>query len=65
MVHYLRDNRSNLVGEVVNGQHEYYDYDGLGSLVGYTNSSGTLIQSYTYNEWGVITGSSSSLALWA
>lgn len=36
------------------GESEYYDYDGLGSVVGLTSASGTDLNSYSYDSYGNI-----------
>lgn len=37
----------------VSGARYYYHYDGLGSVVALSNSSGTLVESYRYNVFGI------------
>jgi RHS repeat-associated protein len=39
----------------------YYSADGLGSITSLTNSSGAAAQTYTYDSFGKVTGSSGSL----
>jgi RHS repeat-associated protein len=39
----------------------YYNVDGLGSVTSLANGSGTLTQTYTYDSFGKVTGSSGSL----
>ena len=39
----------------------FYQADGLGSITSLTNGSGTVAQSYTFDSFGNVTGSSGSL----
>jgi RHS repeat-associated protein len=43
------------------GAASYYDADGLGSVTSLTNSAGAAAQTYTYDSFGNVTGSSGSL----
>ncbi len=43
------------------GQTYYYHFDGLGSVIGLTNSSGSLVESYSYDVYGNITTPLSSV----
>jgi RHS repeat-associated protein len=43
------------------GATSYYNADGLGTVTSLTNSSGAAAQTYTYDSFGKVTGSSGSL----
>jgi len=45
-----------------NGQIYYYAVDGLGSVVGVTNASGTVQNAYLYDAWGQLRNQTGSLA---
>lgn len=55
---YLRDEKGKLVSQRVGMTAYYYLFDGLGSVVGLTDSSGTLVNSYKYDPWGQDLGGS-------
>jgi RHS repeat-associated protein len=42
----------NVISESGNDFHDFYQYDGLGSVVGLTDFRGRLIQRYAYDAWG-------------
>ena len=47
--YFTRDNNGGLIGErTPGGAHYYYLFDGLGSVVGVTDSSGSLANTYAY-----------------
>jgi RHS repeat-associated protein len=52
--YYVRDDKGNLISERTPGGTYYYLLDGLGSVVGITNSSGNLVDSkaYKYDPFG-------------
>jgi RHS repeat-associated protein len=53
--HYTRYSCGMLVYErLPNGNKYYYLFDGLGSIVGLTNSSGSEVNAYDYDPYGVI-----------
>src|SRR5258708_11953063 len=60
--YYTRDNRGNLVDERTSCGTFYYRFDGLGSIVGLTDSSGNLEgnERYVYDPYGNITNTVSS-----
>src|SRR5579872_2866868 len=43
-----------------NGPRYYYVYDGHGDVVALTDSTGTVVASYSYDVWGNLTASSES-----
>jgi RHS repeat-associated protein len=49
---YVREPDGTLIDERTSGGSYYYLFDGLGSIIGLTNSSGTLVASYTYEPYG-------------
>jgi RHS repeat-associated protein len=50
---YTRDNRGTLVSlRAASGNRYYYLFDGLGSVVGLVNSSGSKVNSYSYDPYG-------------
>ncbi len=51
-VDYTRDPSGTLVSERINGTSYHYLYDGTGSVIGLTNSSGQLVNTYTYDPYG-------------
>jgi RHS repeat-associated protein len=54
-VYFTRDDEGGLVGaRPTSGAKYYYLFDGLGSVVGLTDSSGTLLRSYRYDPYGSI-----------
>ncbi len=55
--YYTRCSCSQLLDEVKpDGSKYYYLFDGLGSVIGMTNSSGTLVNFYDYDPYGQILG---------
>lgn len=60
--YYVRDNKGQLMGEELpSGAHDYYLFDGLGSVVGLTNSTGAVADSYAYDPYGNVTSSTGSV----
>lgn len=58
---WIRDSAGRLVGQNANGTRHYYLTDRLGSIVGLTDSSGTLAQTYKYEPYGLLRSSSGSV----
>jgi RHS repeat-associated protein len=51
---YTRDNQGTLVSpRAASGSRYYYLFDGLGSVVGLVNSSGSKVNSYSYDPYGM------------
>ena len=63
---YTRDNRGQLTEErLPNGASYvpyYYLFDGLGSIVGLTDGSGNVVNTYAYQPYGKLAGSTGSVA---
>lgn len=63
---FTRDNKGQLVEERLPGTPNYvpyyYLFDGLGSVVGLTDSSGTLVNTYSYQPFGKLASSTGSVA---
>jgi RHS repeat-associated protein len=59
---YTRDNRGNLIGQRKSSTTHYYLVDGLGSIIGLINTSGTLMNTYKYDPYGTITSSTGTVA---
>ncbi len=57
---FTRDNQGALIDERTTSGNYYYMFDGLGSVVGLTNSSGNQANSYSYDPYGNTTSSSGS-----
>lgn len=51
-----------LVGLRQGDNRYYYIFDGLGSVVGLTDSSGTLINTYSYDPYGNILNQTEAVA---
>ncbi|MGH2597261.1 MAG: DNRLRE domain-containing protein [Actinomycetota bacterium] len=51
-IRYTRDPSGNLLDERMSTGNFYYSVDGLGSVVGLTNSTGQLVNTYTYDPYG-------------
>ncbi len=57
---YTRDHAGTLVG-IRGSNRSYYLFDGLGSVVAVTSSSGSVTNSYTYDPFGVTTETKATL----
>jgi RHS repeat-associated protein len=56
--YFMRDNRGTLVGaRETTGALHYFLFDGLGSVVGLVNPSGTLTDTYSYEPYGKLLSS--------
>lgn len=51
--YYTRDNSGNLISLRTGGTSYYYLVDGLGSVVGLVNSTGTKVNTYKYDPYGI------------
>ncbi len=65
--YFIRDNRGTLATERITSgsttSSYYYLFDGLGSVVALTDSSGTVVNTYSYDPYGNVTpGASNSMA---
>ena len=49
---FTRDPKGTLVSERAGGNHYYYLYNAQGTVIGLVNSSGTLVDSYSYDPYG-------------
>ena len=63
---FTRDNTGLLVGErLPGGSRFYYLYDGLGSVAGLTDSTGAVVNTYSYEPYGKVASSTGTTAnLW-
>jgi YD repeat-containing protein len=59
--YYVRDNSGQLVDEHLSSGVYYYLFDGLGSVVGLTDSSGKLVQTYQYDPYSNLTSSTGTV----
>jgi len=63
---YTRDNKGQLVEERIPGVPNYtpyyYLFDGLGSVVGLTDGSGNVVNTYSYEPYGKLASSTGSVA---
>lgn len=59
---YLRDNRGELLEQRLPTGDSYYLYDGLGSVVGLTDTSGNVEATYKYEPFGRLISSTGSIA---
>ncbi|HSH58866.1 MAG TPA: RHS repeat-associated core domain-containing protein [Acidimicrobiales bacterium] len=59
---YTRDNRGSLVAQRTPDGTFYYLFDGLGSVVGLVNASGTKVASYAYDPYGRQTSAEPAVA---
>ena len=60
---FTRDNTGLLVGErLPGGSRFYYLYDGLGSVVGLTDSTGAVVNTYSYEPYGKTASSTGTTA---
>jgi RHS repeat-associated protein len=50
------------LSELISGTTSYYEQDGLGSVSSLSNSSGALANTYTYDSYGKLTGSTGTLS---
>ncbi len=60
--HYTRDNKGALVAQRGPSATHYYLVDALGSVVGLTDSSGSLAATYRYEPYGKLVSSTGSLS---
>ncbi len=60
--YYTRTPGGELLGFRRNGARYYYLFDGLGSIMGVTNSSGSVVNTYRYDPYGAIQYSSEQVA---
>jgi len=60
--YYVRDNGGRLVGERIGTNSYYYLFDGLGSVVALTDSTGAAVDTYSYDPYGNVTSSTGSVA---
>ena len=61
-MYYIRCSCSALAGERTPSGTYYYLFDGLGSVVGLTDSSGALVNTYQYDPYGNLTSSTGSVS---
>lgn len=61
--YFTRDNSGGLVDERTPSGRYYYLFDGLGSVVGLSDSSGNLVGGYQYDPYGTLTNTPGSTAL--
>lgn len=59
---YIRDNQGTLISERTPSGTYYYLFDGLGSTVALTDSTGVVKNTYAYDPYGQVTASSGSVA---
>ena len=57
IAYYVRGLGGRLISDVQTAGTLYYHFDGLGSVVALTDSAGTKVSSYTYDEFGGLTQS--------
>ncbi len=60
--YYTHDSSGRLIDERTPSGAYYYLFDGLGSIVGLTDSNGTLVSTYQYDPYGNLTSSTGSVA---
>jgi RHS repeat-associated protein len=53
--YYTRDPNGQLVSDRTGSGTYYYLFDGLGSVVALTDSTGSVAQRYSYTPWGIVT----------
>lgn len=58
---YTRDTGGTILGERRNGSSYYFLFDGIGSVVAATDSTGAVIDSFKYDPYGNITSTSGTL----
>ena len=58
----MYDESGSAIGFTYNGTEYYYTYNLQGDITGITNSAGTVVVSYTYDTWGVVTSTTGTLA---
>ena len=58
---YFHDTHGNLLAAAIGAGTYYYLEDGLGSIVGLTDVSGNVVQSYQYDPYGNVTSSTGSV----
>jgi uncharacterized protein RhaS with RHS repeats len=51
---FIHDPSGTLVAENTESSSYYYLFDGQGSVIGLVNSSGTLVDTYSYDPYGVV-----------
>lgn len=54
---YVRDPSGTLLGERIGSTTYYYVFDGLGSVIGLTGASGSLVATYAYDPYGNLVAS--------
>lgn len=59
---YTRDNKGTLISERTPNGTYYYLFDGLGSTVALTDSTGAVKNTYSYDPYGKVTSSTGSVA---
>ncbi len=59
---YTRDNQGTLISERTPSGTYYYLFDGLGSTIALTDSTGAVQNSYQYDPYGTVMSSSGSVA---
>ncbi|CCF85157.1 RHS repeat-associated core domain-containing protein [Nitrolancea hollandica] len=59
---YVRDNQGKLTEQRTPGGNYYYLFDGLGSVVALTDSSGAVVNTYSYDPYGNTKSSTGSVA---
>ena len=57
IAYYVRGIGGRLISNVQTAGARYYHFDGLGSVVALTDAAGAKVASYTYDEFGVLQGS--------
>jgi RHS repeat-associated protein len=57
---FTRDPSGRILGERCNGSF-YFLFDGLGSVVGATNSTGAVVRTFHYDPWGKLTASTGTI----
>jgi RHS repeat-associated protein len=60
--YWTRDPSGTLISERTGTNHSYYDFDGLGSVVALVGSTGTVLDTYSYDPYGKLRASTGSTA---
>jgi RHS repeat-associated protein len=59
---WTRDPSGTLISERAGTNHYYYDFDGLGSVVALVGSTGTVLNTYSYDPYGKLRASTGTTA---
>jgi RHS repeat-associated protein len=60
--YWTRDPSGTLISERTGTNHSYYDFDGLGSVVALVGSTGTVLDTYSYDPYGKLRASTGTTA---